>query len=516
MPRRRRELSAAQQRALISALQGAACYDHEVGAIRLVETHISWVLLTGRYAYKIKKALRLPFLDFSTLAQRRRFCTEELRLNRRLAPALYLAVVPIGGPRASPHVGRRPALEYAVKMRQFDTDDELDRLVARDALPRTAVVEFAARLAQFHGQLPAVHTRAPGAAVLAAARDNLAALEQYGKRREARVHTALRNWTELEGEQLGDVFERRARAGAYRECHGDLHLKNLLCHDGAVMAFDALEFDRALREIDVVSEVAFLAMDLLAAARADLAYAFVNAYFEASGDYDGVHVLRFYLVHRALVRAKVQAIAAAQHGRTARDDKYIRTALELATPVRPLLLITHGLSGSGKTHVTTELVSRLPALRVRSDLERKRLHGFAARARTGAGVGSGIYAAAAGKRTYAALAAAAERLLAHGFNAIVDAAFLRRADRLAFRQLAASTGARFAILDCAAPAAELRRRIEQRNAAGRDASEASLAVLDQQLREQEPLDRTERHAAVHVATHRRLRYANLLKALGKI
>jgi predicted kinase len=257
-------------------------------------------------------------------------------------------------------------------------------------------------------------------------------------------------------------------------------------------------------------------MDLCAARRADLAYAFLNRYLEASGDYDGIHVLRFYLVYRALVRAKVDAIKSAQTHASRRNDTYLRTALAFSAPARPLLLVTHGLSGSGKTHVTDELVARLPALRVRSDLERKRLHGLAALARTGSVVGQGLYGAAASRRTYAALAAAADRLLAHGWSAIVDAAFLRRAERLAFRQVAAANGARFAILHCTAPEAELERRIARRAAAGRDASEATFAVLDQQLRDREPLDRAEQRATVRVATQRRIRYRNLLARLAKM
>jgi hypothetical protein len=504
------------QRSLAEALTDPKCYGHEVDEIRLVETHISWVLLTGRYAYKLKKPLKLPFLDFSTRARRRHFCEEELRLNRRLAPELYLAVVPIGGSPKAPRVGRKPAIEYAIKMRQFDTRAELDEVLARGELPRAALEEFAAGLARFHGALPPAKVSRAAATIRVSALDNFATLERHVRGKAGRDLHALRTWTERESERLTAVFERRAAAGAHRECHGDLHLKNLLYSDGTVVAFDALEFDRRLREIDVVSEVAFLAMDLCAAQRSDLAFGFLNRYFEASGDYDGVHVLRFYLVYRALVRAKVDAIKSVQTRRSRRSDTYLPAARRLAAPARPLLLVTHGLSGSGKTHVTDELVARLPALRVRSDLERKRLHGVAALARTGSAVGQGLYGAAASRRTYAVLAATADRLLRHGFNAIVDAAFLRRAERLAFRQVAAANGARFAILHCTAPEAELERRIAQRAAGGRDASEATFAVLLEQLRDHEPLDRAERRAAVRVATQRRIRYPNLLARLAKI
>jgi predicted kinase len=286
-------------------------------------------------------------------------------------------------------------------------------------------------------------------------------------------------------------------------------------HDDTIVAFDALEFDPKLREIDVFSEAAFLAMDLIAHRRPDLAFAFLNRYVEIGGDYAGVDVLRFYLVYRALVRAKVGAIKRAQSGAAeSKRDPYLGTALELAKKRRPLLLITHGLSGSGKTHVTDELVCRLPALRVRSDLERKRLHGVAALARTGAAVGRGLYAPKEHERTYATLGSIADRLLRRGQNTIVDATFLRRNDRRAFRQIAAANGARFAILDCTASDRELRRRILARGHGGRDASEATLAVLEAQLREREPLDRAERHSAIEIDTEGGIPYTRIVARLG--
>jgi predicted kinase len=198
-----------------------------------------------------------------------------------------------------------------------------------------------------------------------------------------------------------------------------------------------------------------------------------------------------------------------------RADPYIETAHELCRPATPLLLITHGLSGSGKTTITDDIVGRLCALRVRSDLERKRLYGLAAGARTDSGVGEGLYVAGATRLTYERLAQIADRALRHGFNVIVDAAFLRRAERWEFRQVAAFNGARFAILDCTAPADELRRRIAARGKAGRDASEATFAVLEKQLAAHEPLDRAERRSAIRVDTGRPIRYALLAAALAK-
>lgn len=500
--------------ALVAALAEPRCFGRTVKSVRVVETHISWVFLTGRYAYKIKKPLKLPFLDFSTLKRRKHFCLEELRLNRRLAPQLYLDVVPIGGSPKSPRIGTRPAIEYAVKMREFDSGARLDRQLRADRVSRKAIVAFAERLAEFHRKLAPIRGKAVAGRAASSALDNVADLVRERPGGRKRDLAKLKDWTERECTRLAGAFARRVAAGAHRECHGDLHLENLLMRDDTIVAFDALEFDAQLREIDVISEAGFLAMDLIAHRRADLAFAFLNRYLEIDGDYTSIDVLRFYLVYRALVRAKVCAIKRAQSGGTESGrNPYLRTALELTKVRRPLLLITHGLSGSGKTHVTDELVSRLPALRIRSDLERKRLHGVAALARTGSAVGRGLYAEKEHERTYAALASIADRLLRRGESAIVDATFLRRADRRVFREVAAANGARFKILDCTASVAELERRIVARGATGRDASEATLAVLEAQLREHDPLDAAERRATIAVDTECAIPYARIAARL---
>ena len=515
MPRERAGRAKRQAaRSLPEALRDPRCYGRGVKKVRLAETHVSWVFLTGRYAYKVKKPVKLPFLDFSSLKLRKHFCDEELRVNRRLAPEIYLGVVPIGGTPSSPRIGRKPAFEYAVKMREFPAAARLDRRLEANRVPRAAVAEFGSSLARFHAYLPVVRGIRAAEIGSAAQRnvDELAALLGNGSARELK---ALRAWTERHCAKLAPVFVQRA-ASAHRECHGDLHLQNLLWQNDKIVAFDALEFDRKLRDIDVISEIAFLAMDLQAHDRADLAYELLNRYFEVGGDYGGIEVLPFYLVYRALVRAKVAAIKQAQSAAEGHDaERYLKTAAELASAKTPLLVITHGLSGSGKTTVTDELVSRLPAIRARSDLERKRLHGLAAAARSGSGLGLGLYAAAASERTYAALAEIADRLLRNGQNALVDATFLRRAERLDFRQVAAVNGARFAILDCAAPPDELRRRIMARARKGRDASEADLGVLERQLVTAEPLDRAERRHVVAVDTKRSIRYADLASRLRR-
>ena len=519
MPRKRATPTRrARKPSLVAALSEPRAYDHDVASVRVAETHISWVFLTGEYAYKVKKPLKFPFLDFSSLERRHHFCEEELRLNRRLAPKLYLAVVPIGGSDEAPRVGAEPAIEYAVKMREFPEDARLDRRLTAGALVAEPLREFGGRLARFHAQLPPLAPHQPAATALAAALENFDELRADLRARGAHEVAALREWTEERAASIAPIIERRAAEGRYRECHGDLHLENLLMLDGEVLAFDALEFDPRLREIDVVCEAGFLAMDLVAHDRADLAYDFLTAYLEAAGDYDGLDVLRFYVVHLALVRAKVRALKRAQKSAEVGRDEigpYLETARNFVATRKPLLLITHGLTGSGKTHVTQALIGALRAVRVRSDLERKRLHGLDAGARSGSAVGGGLYDARANERTYARLAEVGAADLRNGFDAIVDATFLRRSERDAFARLAARHGAPYAILDCTAPEDVLRRRIAARAAEARDASEAGLEVLDHQLAEQDPLADDERRATIQVRTDEPLDVPELLTTLGR-
>jgi aminoglycoside phosphotransferase family enzyme/predicted kinase len=492
---------------LIEALAHAHAFPDATEPVRVVETHISYVFLTGRHAYKVKKAIELPFLDFRTLADRKRYCDEELRLNRRLAADLYLGVVPIGGTSARPVVGAEPAIEYAVKMVQFPDDARLDRQIARAGVPVEAVVAFADELAAFHARLPELPNTMPpseeAAIVTQAVRDNVRELGALVEPTPfAARMDALRGWTDAQCERLVPVVARRLAGRAQKECHGDLHLENLLLRDRKIAAFDALEFDPKLREVDVVSEASFAAMDFMAHGRPDFAFAFLARYFEAGGDYDGIDVLRFYLVYRALIRAKVRAVKATQSGepQIAPLAPYFEVADELIAPRRPLVVITHGLSGSGKTRLSGELVGGLHALRVRSDLERKRLHALDPLASSGSSVGGGIYAEHASAETYERLRAIAATALANDFNIVVDAAFLRRAERDRFRELAAEHAARFAILHCEAAPDLLRARVAARAAAGSDASEAGIAVLEHQLAHVEGLAPEEQAVTVAVDT----------------
>jgi len=304
----------------------------------------------------------------------------------------------------------------------------------------------------------------------------------------------------------------RQRSGAVRECHGDLHLANVVLIDGRLTAFDCIEFDPALRWIDVMSDVAFLAMDLKAHGRADLAFRFLDAYLQHSGDYAGVQLLRFYEVYRALVRAlvcRLRAQAGAGVPPPGEPD-YLACAGELARSAQGAarLMITHGLSGSGKSTMAAALLGAAGAIRIRSDVERKRLFGLGAQQRS-AERRAEIYTQDATRRTFARLAECARTALQAGWPVIVDAAFLRRDERLAFRALAAELRVPFSILHCRAAEAQLRRRVAARDAEGSDASEATLAVLERQLATHEPLGQDERALALEVATDEPVDIASL-------
>jgi uncharacterized protein len=492
---------------LIQALTDPACYDHPVATVRLIETHISYVLLTGTYAYKIKKPLDLGFLDFSTLEKRQQACRDEVRLNRRLAPDIYLGVVAFAGSPSLPRIdGVGETIEYAVKMQQFPPNATLDLLDAQGLLETRHIEAIAATLGQFHldGCMRAEADSpwgSPEAVWRPVEQNFLQIAPRLDDPADSRRLDALLCWSEAEHARLAPRMAQRKRDGFVRECHGDLHLGNLAWVDDGLLVFDCIEFNPELRWIDIVSEVAFCFMDLIHRCHRDWAWLFLNRWLEIAGDHGGLALLRYYAVYRALVRAKVAFIRASQGGDT-RDDAalegqaYLQLAEELTRLPTLHLDITHGLSGSGKTTVTYSLMQSGAAIRLRSDVERKRLAGLDALARSGSGIATGLYSADATRHLYQHLADLTDGILQAGWPVIVDATFTARWQRDLFRQLAVTRGVGFRILDFPLAEATLRERIRQRAQQGGDASEADLSVLQHQLETQEPLAPDELGAVV--------------------
>ncbi len=458
----------------------------ENARIRRIETHISTVILAGDHAYKFKKPLALGFLDFSTLEARRHYCDAEVEINRRLAPQIYLDVVTLNGTPEAPVInGDGPILDVAVRMRRFDRERQLDHLLKNGELSTAAMEDLGHYIAAFHERTERASPDSEYGTVEAATTpmlDNFEALAGAvdGAAERARLER-LEAWTRAEIERLRPQLQARHDQGFVRHGHGDLHLGNIVYVPDAdgreqLAAFDAIEFDPALRWIDVVSEIAFTTMDLLARQARSHAWRLLDAYLDGREDFAGLALLPLYQVYRALIRAKVQGIHAAetdlpsdeQGAHRAEMSRYLALAERLTGQSRPRLILMHGVSGSGKTVVSTQIIEALGALRLRSDVERKRLADTVS------------YHDDARAEVYEHLKRRAEHLLELGFSVVVDATFLDRARRAPFQGLAERLGAGFAVVACRADEDTLRKRLETRSAAGTDASDADIEVMQQQ------------------------------------
>lgn len=469
----------------------------------VIATGISTVLLIGGSAYKLRKPVRLDFLDFSHIDQRHHDCEAEWRLNQRTAADLYLGVVPVRGSVAAPQLGGDTGeiIDWALQMRRFDPAQCFDRLAARQQLTALHAQALGEHLGRFHAALPA---SPPGqgepAIALHWADANFTLLRNHPMTRPWWPALAqLERWTREKGSALAPLMARRKVDGWVREGHGDLHLGNLLWQDDHAVAFDAIEFDASLRHVDVISDIAFTWMDLHRHGLPALAARFLDAYLETLGDLGGLALLRWYAVYRALVRAKVALLRAVQAdslGHPCADDLKavghdIAIALSLLKTSRPMLIAMTGLSGSGKSTVAIRLVERLGAVRLRSDVERKRLFGLPPLARDT----EALYTPEATTRTYARLEALATQGLQAGWPVVIDAANLKRAERERWRALAAAYAVDFVLMSCEVPVPVLQARLQQRHARNDDPSDATPAVLEHQLAWHEPVAADE--AACH-------------------
>ena len=509
---------------LIKALFDADAYPHDVASVRLIETHISWVFLTGQYAYKIKKPVNFGFLDFSTLEKRRFYCQEELRLNQRLAKDWYLDVVPITGNPDHPKMnGKGAAIEYAVKMRQFPSAQTLTESAESGQLGAGEIDQITEIVVDFHDGIEKADALSPygdSHGIKHWFDENFDHIKPLLDDKQQLLQLeVIKAWSQDEWANKALLMQQRRQQGYVRECHGDLHLGNMTLINGRVVLFDCIEFNPMLRWIDVVSEVAFLVMDLVHLGYDGYAYRFLNRYLQHTGDYHGLALLRYYLVYRALVRAKVVLLRVAQNPDAvicaqARSEYAIfaNLAERFTKANRTVLIITHGFSGSGKSTYASQLAEQIGAMQIRSDLERKRLFGYSAQATTNSGIDSGVYTKEAGEKTYNHLAELAKVVLDAGFSVIIDAAFLKSGQRDLFRQLANECKVKFTIIAFQATEETLCERIRQRQ---NDVSEATVNVLYQQQQTAEPLSSSEQAHAVKVDTESDNALETVLAHLGK-
>ncbi len=494
---------------LLSAFSEPSVYPQAgIAQVDVHETHISWVFLVGGYAYKVKKPVHNPFLDYRNLTDRRRFCHEEFRLNRRFAPELYVGVVPITFEQGRLMVeGSGQPVEYAVKMLRFPADALLSEQLLTDEVTTADVVQLANTIARTHIESQVVQPRVGDALhqTLRNAVDNLCQLQPQLSDEPAETLRTLQLWTRDTFEEHEGDFAERIKSGHIRECHGDLHTGNIVRWQGRLVPFDGIEFNDDFRWIDVLSDVAFLAMDLIAYQRDDLAHLFVNAYLEQTADRSSLSLLRWYMVYRALVRAKVAAFRAEQlqtdeaelSSALRQRNELIALARRLTHADAPRLFVMHGLSGSGKTTLSTQLVACHGAIRLRSDVERKRLFELESTFRPNSDQSSEIYAADATDMTYAKLLSEAEQILAADYSVVLDATFLLSSQRRAAHQLAQRLDVDYAIVDCTADTETLRQRLIARSQTATDPSDANLQVLDAQLANRQPLDEQEQQFVLH-------------------
>lgn len=490
--------------ALINALHNPQAYPHPVTNIQVVETHISWVILTGEYAYKIKKAVDFGFLDFTQLASREHFCHEELRLNQRLTKRMYLDVVPITGSATEPHMdgSEGQVIEYAIKMRQFPQNQLLGNLQRSGELNEQYIDTLTHKIAKFHISAPTVaadHPLGAPQAIMAPIRQNFAQIRPFlTEQRDLQQLDALEAWAEDSFQRLLPLLEERPKGGFIKECHGDIHLGNVTLLDGEVTLFDCIEFNEPFRLIDVASDAAFLAMDLDDRGLKVLSRRFINTWLEETGDFAAIPLINFYKAYRAMVRGKVNLFRLDQE-----DDAVQKAAIvqiyrkyaDLAESYSEIpcrfLAITHGISSVGKSHIAMRLVEALGALRFRSDYERKRIFGHQPTDNANV-MGAGIYTPQASLATYQRLHGLAKQALQAGYSVVIDATYLKQEQRLDALQVAENEGVPFFILDCQAPDEVIAVWLKQRQKDGIDPSDATNDIIQIQQANREPLSDAEK------------------------
>ncbi|WP_417519429.1 AAA family ATPase [Marinobacter sp.] len=493
---------------LLLALQDPELYDHPVDGFQIIETHISQVILTGQYAYKIKKPMNFGFLDFSTLDRRKHFCEEELRLNRRLAEPLYLDVIPVTGTPDQPVIGGEgEPFEYMLKMRQFRQNQLFDHMQETGVLEPELLSSLAQQVAGFHDSLEPIADEKPlgtPEAVYEAMQENFDQIRPMID--DGDLLSQLDNleaWTQTTFERHRDLIARRRADGLVRECHGDLHLANITVYEGKVTVFDCIEFNEPFRWIDVINDLAFLLMDLESRREPALANLVLNTYLEYRDDFEALPLLPLYKAYRALVRAKIALFTMANPSLSEEEKTslmqryrdYAQLAEDYSSIPNRYLLATVGLSASGKTCVSAALSHELDLIRLRSDVERKRLHGLAPLENSQSPTGGHLYSTEANEKTYERLARLASDVLASGLPVIVDAACLKERERALFAAVAESQGVPYALIHCEAPE-ELRKEWVRKRKG--DASEATEELLDVQKDWFEPLTADESSYTAHL------------------
>ena len=474
---------------LVAAMMDPGFYPKPAPEIIHKETHISHVFLAGDLVYKIKKAVRFSFLDYSTLQRRLRFLNEELRLNRRLAPSVYLGVMPITLDGSEWHLGGdgSPA-EYALVMRRLPERRMLPFLLETGQVTRAMIVELAEVLARFHMQ--AERVRLPDASGYPKAlahrwNNNIRELEPW-LQTSSDVETveALKDFGARFIDRHHDLLIRRAKQGSIRDVHGDLHCEHVCFAPEGIQIFDCIEFDAEMRQCDLASEMAFLAMDLAVRGGEFAITPLFTRYLELLDDPEMPVLLPFYQSYRAVVRAKVHAL---RSGRMCpQAARYLCFAGRFSwSLMKPFVLMISGLTGSGKSSLARELGARLGMPVINSDAVRKAIAGSPGRQIVP--LDQGIYSLKMTEKTYAKMIQEAEKRILEGEGAILDATFAQRAHREKIVRLAEKHRVPLVVIHCVASDETTKRRLAEREAEGKDVSDGRWEIYLKQKTAFEPM-----------------------------
>ncbi len=471
---------------LVEAMLDPGFYPHKPKGVRLIETHISWVFLTGSYAYKVKKPVNFGFLDFTTLKQRTHFAHEEVRLNRRLSPEIYLGVLEIrrrdGGFSLQ---GPGEVVEVAVWMKELREEWRLDLLLESGKVGHGLWDLIAERIARFHGEAetnPYIASFGEPEKVMVNVKENFDQTEPF------RDITIPKGWfVDLRDYSFGflterrDLFKRRIQNGRIREGHGDLHTENIYYDGKQLHVLDCIEFNERFRFQDTASDVAFLLMDLEARGFEEGGWRFLNGYLQYSGDFELLQVLRFYKIYRAYVRGKIESFQMAQKGKAAEEKArgYFELAWRYLVEERPrFLLASCGVMGSGKSTLCMELASRLGAVLIRSDSVRKLSLGIPPWEHRYEPFGQGIYSPEVTDSVYKRMISLAEEVLGAGYPVILDGSFSKASHRRMVSELAQRLGIPYLFLYTQCPVEVIKERIGKR----RDISDGRVEILEEHIR----------------------------------
>jgi aminoglycoside phosphotransferase family enzyme/predicted kinase len=487
--RRIRVSAADRQRSLVSAMLEPAFYPQRPREVSHVETHISHLFFAGDLVYKIKKAVQYSFVDYSTRAKRKYFLQEELRLNRRLAPSVYLGILPISHDDHGWQLGSdaHPA-EHVLVMRRLPARRMLDYLLEQGQVTVPMVQSLAELLAQFHAEAEGnekIRERGRPEVVRKVLEQNLEDLRPFIGRGLSEEIFAAEQFFNRSLSLHRDLMDRRVAEGRIRELHGDLHCEHVCFAPEGIQIFDCIEFNPDLRRCDIASEIAFLLMDLECRGAGELGRAFLERYVELSGDHELPELLSFYQCYRALVRGKVYALQSAEMSDVA--GRYFDLAYSYTwDEFKPFLILVCGLTGSGKSTLARALGRRLGLPVISSDVTRKTLAGASVAPQL-ASYGEGIYSPAMTQRTYASLVEQAEPHILDGRGAILDATFRRQAHRAAIVNLAARTHVPLVVIHCRLSEGLVQERLVNRSEAGNDISDGRWEIYAAQKESFEPI-----------------------------